>query len=491
MNRPIRVMSIVCLVLFTALLIGVNYIQFVEADTLNAKNGNRRVIDEEFARERGPILVGDRPIAESVPVDDQWKFQRRYPEAKLYADITGYFSYTFGRSGLEQSQNDILSGSDNRLFVNRVVDLIGSNQPRGGSVSVTINRRAQRAAAEGIENLPGNAKGAVVALDPSTGAILAMTGSPTYNPNLLASHNLDEVSKAWKRLDADKDKPMLNRSTQQILPPGSTFKIVTAAAAMEKLNLNPDSVVKGGRGLTAPGFGSYVLRNQGGGNCGGPRITLTQALEVSCNVTFGDLAMKVGQDDMERQSDAFGFGARDLDQLPMSPSQFSSDPDVELEAPQLAQSGIGQFEVAATPLQMAMATGAIANGGALMKPYLVSTVRSPDLKTIETAKPEKIRDAVSSRTATGLSQMLVDVVENGTGGSAAIPGIEVGGKTGTAQSTADRPPYAWFISFAPADDPKVAVAVVVESSSTGRDDISGGRLAGPIARSVMQAVLDR
>ncbi|WP_370617052.1 peptidoglycan D,D-transpeptidase FtsI family protein [Mumia sp. Pv 4-285] len=491
MNRPIRVMSLVCLALFVSLLLAVNYIQFVDAETLNAKNGNRRVIDEEFSRERGPILVGDRPIAESVPVDDQWQFQRRYPDGKLYADITGYFSYTYGRSALEQSQNSILSGSDSRLFVNRVVDLIGSNQPRGGSVSLTVNRKAQRAAAEGLADLPGDAKGAAVAIDPSTGAVLAMTGTPTYNPNVLASHDLSAVSDAWERLNANDNQPMLNRSTQQSLPPGSTFKIVTAAAAMEKLGLKPDSTVKGGSSLSAPGFGSYELVNQGGGNCGGNKITLTQALEVSCNVTFGDLAMQVGQAGMQEQADAFGFSRRPIDQVPSNPSQFTQDPDVELEPPQLAQSGIGQFEVSATPLQMAMATGAIANGGALMQPYLVSTVRSPDLKTIETAEPEKIRDAISGGTAASLSQMMVDVVDNGTGAPAAISGVEVGGKTGTAQSTPDRPPYAWFVSFAPADDPKVAVAVVVESSSTGRDDISGGRLAGPIAKSIIEAVIGR
>ncbi|KHL10475.1 peptidoglycan glycosyltransferase [Mumia flava] len=488
MNRPVRVMSIICLGLFLSLLISTNYIQFFNADTLNAKNGNRRVIDEEFSRDRGPILVAGKPIAESVASDDRWEFQRTYPNGRLFADITGYFSYTYGRSGLEQSQDDILSGSDSRLFVNRVVDLIGSNQPRGGSVSVTINRKAQRAAADGLDALPGDAQGAVVALDPSTGAILAMTGSPTYNPNRLASHDLDDVQKAWDELTSNPDEPMLNRGTQQILPPGSTFKLVTAAAAMESLDLNPDSQVKAGSALTFPGM-DYALVNEGGSNCGGDRITLTQALEVSCNVAFGNLALEMGQDALADQAAAFGFGENDFDQLASNASQFTAESDTELNDPQLAQSGIGQFEVAATPLQMAMVTGAIANGGALMKPYLVSTVRSPDLKVLETADPEKIRDATSSRTAAGVSQMMVDVVDNGTGTSAAIPGIDVGGKTGTAQSTASRPPYAWFVSFAPADDPKVAVAVVVESSSTGRGDISGGRLAGPIARSVMEAVL--
>lgn len=489
MNRPIRVLAIGCLLLFLALLVNANYLQFVAADNLNARNGNKRVIDEEFSRDRGSILVGGDAIAESVKVDDEFEYQRRYPKGKLFAHLTGYYSYIYGSSALENSQNSILSGSDPRLFVNRVVDLIGSNQPKGGSVSLTIDRKAQRAAAAGLKNIGEDVHGSVVALDPSTGAILAMVNQPSYNPNRLASHNFDKVKKSWKKLQRNEDQPMLNRATQQTLPPGSTFKMVTAAAAMEELGLKPDDMVKAGTSLSFDGFG-YQLRNEGGSNCGGERITLEQALAVSCNVSFGWLAGKVGQKALAEQAREFGLGEDYLDSLPMNPSRFTAESGQKLNDPELAQSGIGQFEVATTPLQMAMITGTVANGGDLMKPYAVSTVRSPDLKVLENTEPERLNQAVSSNVAENLKQMMVTTVESGTAGSASIPGIEVGAKTGTAQSTESRPPYAWFVSFAPADDPKVAVAVLVESSSTARDEISGSGLAGPIAKAVMQAVLD-
>ena len=488
MNRPIRIMAIGCLVLFFALLMNANYLQFVSADSLNARNGNKRVIDEEYSRDRGAILVEGKPIAQSVPSDDEYRYQRRYPEPELYADLTGFYSYTFGRSALESSQNPILSGSDNRLFVNRVIDLIGSRQPKGGSISLTLDRRAQEAAAVGLRGLGSDASGAVVALEPSTGAVLAMVNQPSYDPNRLAGHDFGQVSDAWKQLTKSDAQPMLNRTTQLTLPPGSTFKMVTAAAAMSELGLKPDSMVDAGTTLSFPGI-SYTLRNEGGSDCGGERITLSQALAVSCNVTFGGLAEKVGTAKLAEQADAFGFGEDYLDELPFAPSRVTSDSSVELDAPQTAQTGIGQFEVAATPLQMAMVTSAIANDGGLMTPYTVASVRSPELEVLESADPEQLSQATTSTVAQGLQEMMVETVDNGTAASAAISGIDVGGKTGTAQSTPDRPPYAWFTAFAPADDPHVAIAVLVESTSTTRSEISGGGLAGPIAKAVMEAVL--
>ena len=489
MNRPIRMMAIACLVMFTALLVNINYVQFVSADSLNAKNGNKRVINEQFARDRGPILVAGDPIVESVQTDDQYKFQRQYNDPELYSSITGYFSYLYGRSGIENSQNSVLSGSDNRLFVNRVVDLLANKQPKGGSVELTIDPIAQKTAASGLESLGKNAKGAVVALDPSTGAILAMADQPSYDPNKLASHNFVEVAEAWKSLTGDEDQPMLNRSTQQILPPGSTFKLVTAAAALESLNLNPDDKVKAGRTLSFPGI-NYKLTNEGDSSCGGDEITFERALNVSCNVSFGWLAGKIGQEKLAKKAADFGFGTDPLDGLASNASRFTSE-GTDLEAPQLAQSGIGQFEVATTPLQMAMVTAGIANDGDVMKPYIVKTVRSPNLKVLDQADPMRLSQAMSGGDAAKLKKMLVSTVTDGTATSARIPGVDVGGKTGTAQSTPDRPPYAWFVSFAPANDPKVAVAVIVESTNVGRDEISGGRLAGPIARSVMEAILNK
>ncbi|MET0928936.1 MAG: penicillin-binding protein 2 [Aeromicrobium sp.] len=490
MNKPIRNLAVACLVMFAALLININYVQFVEADSLNAKNGNKRVINEEFSRDRGAILVDGKPVAESVKSKDEYKFQREYPEGGLYAPLTGYFSYVFGRGAIENSQNRVLSGSDDRLFVNRVVDLLSNKQQKGGSVELTIDPLAQKTAADGLEALGKNTKGAVAAIDPKTGAVLAMVTQPSYDPNRLASHDFTKVQEAWEDLTTDEDRPMDNRATQQILPPGSTFKLITAAAALENGVVDDiDDKVKAGSRLTFPGI-EYSLPNENGGNCGGSSITFERALNVSCNVAFGGLALKIGQEKLAEQAAKFGFGTDPISGLSMSPSRFTSG-DAEMEQPSLAQSGIGQFEVAATPLQMAMVAAGIANDGDVMKPYVVDTVRAPNLRVLEKTQPEVYSEAVSPETARKLQDMMVSTVEVGTATSAQIPGVEVGAKTGTAQSTADRPPYAWFVSYAKDGDREVAVAVLVESSDTARDEIAGGRLAGPIARSVMEAVLGK
>lgn len=490
MNRPIRNVAVACLVLFVALLLNANYVQFVQADSLNDKNGNKRVINEEFSRDRGAILVDGKPVAESVPIKSEYKYQREYPEGSLYAPLTGYFSYIYGRSAIENSYNRVLSGSDDRLFVNRVVDLISNKQPKGGSVELTIDPLAQKVAADGLEALGKGTKGAVAAIDPKTGAVLAMVTQPSYNPNRLASHDFAEVQEAWRELNADKNRPMDNRATQQVLPPGSTFKLVTAAAALENGVVNDiDDKIKAGTTLKFPGYG-YTLPNEGGSNCGGNTITFERAMNVSCNVAFGALALEVGQEKMTEQSAKFGFGTDPISGIAASPSRFTT-PDTTLEPPQLAQSGIGQYEVAATPLQMAMVVAGIVNDGDVMKPYVVDTVRAPNLRVLEKTKPDLLSEAVSSATARKLREMMVSTVEAGTGTSARIPGVEVGGKTGTAQSTADRPPYAWFVSYAKDGDDEVAVAVLVESSNTARSEIAGGRLAGPIAKSVMEAVLGK
>ncbi|MCL3838092.1 peptidoglycan D,D-transpeptidase FtsI family protein [Aeromicrobium duanguangcaii] len=487
MNKPIRAMAVVCLLMFMGLLLNANYVQFVQADDLNEKQGNRRVIDEEFSRERGAIIVDGEPIAQSVPTKDRWQFQRKYTDPKLYAPVTGYFSYQYGQAGIERSYNSILSGSDDRLFVNRVIDLIGNDQPQGGSVELTLDAAAQRAAFEGLADLGEDTRGAVVALNPQTGAVLAMVSQPTYNPNQLSSHDADKVTRTMQRLEKDTTQPLTNRGTQTILPPGSTFKVVTAAAALDDLDLSADDEVRGGATLGFPGI-NYKLVNQGGSTCGGNPISFERALEVSCNVSFGWLAGKVGQEKMSEQATKFGFGERPIEDLPSAVSRFTADPDATLEPPQLAQSGIGQYEVAATPLQMAMVSAAVANDGVLMKPHLVRTVVAPNLSVLEKPEPEELERPMSAGKARELRDMMVAVVDEGTGSPAAIPGVDVGGKTGTAESAPDRPPYAWFIGFAPADDPQVAVAVLVESAQN-TSDIAGGRLGGPIARAVMEAVL--
>ena len=496
MNRPIRILAIGCLVLFLALLINANYLQFVQADDLNDKAGNRRVLDEQFSRDRGPILVDGDPIAESVEVDDEYDYQRKYPTPLLYAHLTGFYSYTYGSIALENSQNDILSGDDDRLFVNRVVDLVGNEQPKGGSVALTIDPKVQKAAQDGLmdlDRLGDGFKGSVVALDPSNGAVLGMVNRPSYNPNDIATHDLDQLQKAYERLLNDKNEPMRNRAATETVPPGSTFKLVTAAAALDELNLNPDSNVFGGETYSVNG---YDLYNESRGSCaGGNQATLRQAVENSCNTSFGSLAVKVGEDAMRAQADKFGFGDDDyLDGLATEASRFSADgtPDMSDNEDLLAKTGIGQQDVAATPLQMAMVTAGVANDGEVMEPYIVDEVRSPDFDVLDKADPHPIdgQPAMSESNAKKLQDMLVSTVNNGTASVAQISGVDVGGKTGTAQRAAGVANYSWFVAFAPADDPQVAVAVMVDPPKDYGGDVTGGGIAGPIAHDVLTAVLD-
>ena len=486
MNKPIRVVSVFCLVLFLALLVNSTYLMYVRADDLSEDPRNRRIITATYSRERGAILVGKEAIARSVPSDDKYKFQRTYSQPFKYAPITGYFSW-YSQTGVERSQNAVLAGDDSRLFVTRLVDLLSNTDPKGGNVLLTVDAAAQDAAWTGLENLPGDAQGAVVALQPTTGRVLAMASTPTFDPNGFASHDFEAVRELDERLNADDREPLINRAIATTLPPGSTFKLVTAAAAIESGNYDADSMVPGGFRFKLP-QSSTSIGNYDGGDCGGRRITLTRAIEVSCNVTFLSLANELGNDAMAEQAEAFGFNDTSLEDLG---GQAESLYPRDMDPPQTAMSGIGQSSVTATPLQMAMVAAAIANDGDVMRPYVVDEVRAPNLSVLDRTEPQSISKAISSSTADELTEMLVSTVEQGTATPAQIPGVDVAGKTGTAQSTADRPPYAWFVSFAPADDPQVAVAVMVQSSETARDEIAGGRLGGPIAKAIMEAVINR
>lgn len=492
MNSPIRIVAAGCMLLVLLMLANITFVQAFQADDLNARSDNRRVLLDEYARERGPILVGadNTPIAQSVPTDGEFGYLRQYANGPLYAPITGFYSFLFGRSAVERAENGILSGDDDRLFVRRLVDLVTNRERQGGAVKLTIDPAAQQAASDGL----GDFKGAVVALNPQTGAILAMVSNPSYDPNLLASHSISEQQAAWDALqetavpEGDRQKPGLNRATAQTLPPGSVFKLVTATAALESGRYEPDSTVPGPAAYDLP-QSTVDLPNQSGRACGeGPEqlVTLTEALRVSCNTAFAFLGNDLGPEALREQADRFGFNSSPLEELNAADSVFPA----ELDPPSTAQSAIGQRDVRATPLQIAMVSAAIANDGVLMRPYLVEEVRGPDLvSVIEQTEPEELSRAMSPETAEELTQMMVNVVENGTGRNAQIDGVEVAGKTGTAESSEDRPPYAWFTSFAPADDAQIAVAVVVEEANVAATDIAGGRLAAPIARQVMEAVL--
>jgi penicillin-binding protein A len=487
MNGPIRKVAAGCMLLVFLLLANITYVQAIRADELNSRSDNRRVLLDEYAKERGPILVGDEPVAVSVETDDEFAYLRQYPVPLVYAPATGYYSSVFGRSAVERSENDILSGNDDRLFARRLVDLVTNREQRGGTVKLTLNPAAQQAAYDAL----GDNKGAVVALDPRTGAILAMVSKPSYDPNPLASHSVAEQQAAWQVLQEDPEKPTLNRAIAQTLPPGSVFKIVTAAAALESGRYEPDSLIPGPAEYDLP-QSTVDLPNQSGEPCGsGPDelTTLTNALRVSCNTAFAYLGNDLGDDALREQAERFGYNSEPLtdEDLNAATSIFPA----ELDAPQTALAAIGQFDVRATPLQIAMVSAGIANDGTVMNPYLIEELRDPDrVKVLERTEPEELSRAVSTETAQELTSMMVEVVENGTGQNGQLDGVQVAGKTGTAQTTAERPPYAWFTSFAPADDAQIAVAVVIEEApDTARDDIAGGRLAAPVAKAVMEAVL--
>ncbi len=478
MNKPIRRVAFVAMIMFALLLANGTYMMIVRQQSLLDNPQNRRVRDAEFAQNRGSILAaGKTPIASTEPAKDRFKFQRTYPSGPLYAPVTGFYSYDHARSGLESSYNSELAGTDNSLLVRRILDLATNKAPEGATVQTTIVPEVQQAAAAAL----GSQKGAVVALDPRTGAILAMVTSPTYDPNEIADHDIEAADKAYSRLAKDPSKPLANRAAREIYPPGSTFKLVTAAAGLEN-GKTPETLLESPNRYRLPGTSTYLPNST---NCGGTKVTMTQALKVSCNTAFATLGVELGEDKLRAQAEKFGFNQRHLADLGGVASVF---PD-KLDTAQLALSSIGQFDVAATPLQMAMVSGGIANDGVVMDPYVVSMVQAPDLKPIQTHKPKPLSVAMTPQHAAELKQMMGVVVSQGTGANAQIPGISVGGKTGTAQSDLARKPFAWFTSVAPLDDPKVAVAVIIEDANVPRNDIAGGRLAAPIARAVMQAAL--
>lgn len=484
MNAPIRRVSTFLAALFAMLLVSTTLIQFVFAKDLNARPDNRRTVLAMFAQERGQILVGGTAIAKSVPVDDEYKFQRVYPQGTAYAHVTGWFSFYGVGGGLEEAENALLSGRSDKLFYRRVSDMFTGRKPQGASLELTINPKVQKAAIEGL----GGQHGAAVALDPRTGAILAMVSNPTYDPTILASHDLKAVALASKQLNADPERALVNRAIAgNLYPPGSTFKVVTTAAALESGRWSPGSQVPGPAALDLPQT-TAAINNSNRQACGpGGMTSLSNALTISCNTTFAWLGLQLGPEALRDQAAKFGFG--DSFGIPMrvTPSRVPA----ELNPPQTAQSAIGQYDVKVTPLQMAMVAAGVGNKGVVMKPYLVANVIASDLTRIESARPSQLSRAVDPEVAASLTSMMVSVVDHGTGTAAQIPGVRVAGKTGTAQHAAGAAPHAWFISFAPADNPRIAVAVVVENGGRAGSEAYGGTIAAPIARAMMQAAITR
>jgi len=472
-NAPLRRVAISILVLFTLLIINVNYIQVVRSDELRTDPSNTRQLTEEYDRERGSIVVAGNEIALSTPTDDRLTYLRQYPGAELYAPVTGYYSLTYGKTGLERAENDVLAGSDPRLVFRRIADLFTGRDPAGGNVEVTVDPATQKAAMDGLNGVTG----AVVALDPSTGAILALASTPSFDPNQLTSHDPAAIRAYREQLSDDQ---LTNQAISQRYSPGSVFKVVVSAAALATGKYTPQTVIPAPDTLTLPGT-STTMENFDGESCSPTgEQPLIEALTISCNTAFAQLGIDLGEQRVRDTAEAFGIDETSFEMpLRVAPSKLG---DIENDA-QLGVSSIGQQDVQLTPMQAAMIASAVANKGRLMKPYLVSQVQAPDLTVVDKTDPEEMSTPVSPEVAAQLTEMMTSVVNNGTGRRARIDGVQVAGKTGTAENSAND--HTWFIGFAPADDPKIAVAVFVRNG--GR---TGGDISAPIAKTVIQAYLD-
>ena len=485
MNTPIRRLALVVFAMFTALLLSSTWVQFVQADDLRDRPGNRRTLIDTYSRDRGAILVDGTAVARSEPVDDELEWLRVYDSPNRYSHLTGYYSFTYGAGqGLERARNTVLAGTADSLFYQRLVDVVTGRPATGASLELTIDPAIQDAAAKAL----GDRSGAAVALDPGTGAILAMVSRPSYDPNALSSHNLTAVDEAYQALDADPGQPLVNRAIAgDLYPPGSTFKLVTAAAALESGEFTPDTELEGPLSYTLPGTQTQ-LPNFAGAACDPEgRPTLQESVQVSCNTAFAWLAGELGADALREQAQAFGFEQPLQVPMAVSPSTYPE----QLDDAQLALTGIGQYDVRVTPLQVAMISAAIANDGVVMTPYVVDTVRDGDLDVLEQTDPRTLGRAVAGTTAEALTEMMKLVVERGSGQAARVPGLEVAGKTGTAEFGTSGAAHAWFTGFAPADDPQIAIAVVVESATDNWTGETGGIVAAPVARAMLEAGVDR
>jgi len=488
MNASLRRISVTVMALIVLLLINATMTQVFAADSLRADPRNQRVLLDEYSRQRGQIVAGGQLLAYSVATDNRFRFLRVYPNPAAYAPVTGFYSLRYSSTGLERAEDPLLNGSDERLFGRRLADFFTGRDPRGANVDTTIKPRVQQAAWDGMQQGCGGppCKGAVVALEPSTGKILAIVSSPSYDPNQLSSHDPEVQAQAWQRLRDDPNDPMTNRAISETYPPGSTFKVITTAAALQA-GASDSEQLTAAPSVPLPNS-TATLENYGGQACGNePTVSLQKAFALSCNTAFVQLGILTGADALRSMGRSFGLDTTpSVIPLQVAESTIGIIPD----AAALGMSSIGQKDVAMTPLQNAEIAATIANGGVTMQPYLIDSLKGPDLTTISTTAPYEQRRAVSPQVAAKLTELMVGA-EKVAQQKGAIPGVQIASKTGTAEHGTDprhTPPHAWYIAFAPAPTPRIAVAVLVENGAD-RLSATGGALAAPIGRAVIQAAL--
>jgi peptidoglycan glycosyltransferase len=487
MNTSLRRISMVVMALVVLLLSNATVTQVFRADGLRSDPRNQRVLLDEYSRQRGQITASGQLLAYSVSTSGRYRFLRVYPEPLAYAPVTGFYSLRFSSAGLERAEDPVLNGSDERLFGRRLADFFTGRDPRGGNVDTTLLPRVQQAAWEAMQQgCAGGCRGSVVALEPATGKVLAMVSAPSYDPNLLATHDTDAQGAAWQRLRDDSNSPLTNRAVSERYPPGSTFKVITTAAALQSGIADTEQLTAAPQ-IPLPNS-TATLENYRGTPCGNaPTAPLREAFERSCNTAFVQLGMRLGADVLRSTAGAFGF---DTPPVPIPLQVAESTVGAMPDAAAVGMSSMGQKDVAVTPLQNAMVAAAIANSGVVMQPYLVERLEGPDLSDVSTTAPAQQRRAVSAQVAAKLTDLMVGA-EQFTQQKGAIPGVQIASKTGTAEHGSDprnTPPHAWYIAFAPALNPKVAVAVVVEDGGD-RLSATGGALAAPIGRAAIAAAL--
>lgn len=486
MSKNIRLVGVLVLVMFLALFGSSTYIQVFQAPSLADDGRNTRSLLASMQVQRGPILVDGAPIVESTPDGTEYMYQRVYHQPELYAAITGYYSSNQGATGIEQAMNAELSGQSDSQFFTSLQRMFTGEKPAGAAVELTIDPTAQQAAREAL----GDMKGAVVAIDTRTGGIVAMVSTPAYDPNRLAMHSSSEVIDNYNELLGDPSNPLFNRAIGGDLnPPGSVFKVIVAAAALEAGIATADGQLPNPNEWKLPGSNHVIYNPNHGAKCGdGETTTLRYALEMSCNIPFAQLAVKLGDDKLRDMAEAFGFGHAFEVPMTSTPSVYPAD---KLDDAQTALTGFGQFDVRTTPLQMALMSAAIENGGTMMNPTLVEQVIAPSLQVIERQRISAYGSPISEATAQTLASMMKGSVANGVASNARIDGVEVAGKTGTAENGEGEPYSLWFTGFVQHEDVHLAVAVVLEDGGGMEQRGTGNGLAATIGQQVMKAVLDR
>jgi peptidoglycan glycosyltransferase len=483
MTPEIKRVANFILLMFLSLFVAASAMQVVNADSLNNDSRNQRAVYDGYKTQRGAILVNNKPIAESVQSSNAYRYLRKYT-GEQYSAITGFYSLFQGRTGLENALDSSLRGDNSAAFFEQLNALLSGNPVSGASVELTIDEDVQKAAWDAM----GNMRGAVVAIEPATGRILALVSKSGFDANLLSTHNTADAFENYNKLLKNKNAPLVNRAIGgNLYAPGSVFKLIVASAAFESGKYTPQSKLANPVSYVLPGT-STAITNSGEGRCGGAKtVSIATALRLSCNVPFAQLGIALGQDAIAQQAKAFGFGESISIPLKSTASVYPEN----LDDAQTGLTAFGQFDVRVSPLQMAMVSATLANGGVEMKPYLVDQIFTSNLTLLEEGKPIELRRSVTTSTAERIKQMMIAAVSSGVSSNARIPGVKVAGKTGTAENGVNDPYTLWFTGFAPADNPRVAVAVVIENGGGQGQSGRGNTLAAPVAKKVMQAVLSK